>query len=160
MIGSRTDVPSSVLKAIDRTQQKTANNTGGTLALCFNYGGRQELVDAVKTIVAKGTAPADVTDELISASVYQPQIPSIDLLIRTSGEARTSGFMLWRADYAELLFVDKMWPDFTTQDLDAALADYASRKRRFGKWRIIIMNLVYMTVFILAMPRLSLYTKW
>ena len=133
VVGSRTDVPKAVLKSIERTEQKTASNTGGTLALCFNYGGKQELVDAVKAIVAEGTVPIDVTQDLITAHVYRPEIPGIDLLIRTSGEARTSGFMLWRADYAELLFIDKMWPDFTDNDLDDALADYASRKRRFGK---------------------------
>jgi len=133
VVGSRTDVPKAVLKAIDRTEQKTAGNTGGTLALCFNYGGKPELVDAVKKIVASGVSPQDITEELIDESVYNPELPQVDLLIRTSGEKRTSGFMLWRADYAELLFLDKMWPDFTVSDLAGALSEYANRHRRFGK---------------------------
>ncbi len=133
VVGSRSDVPKAVIKAIDRTEQKTANNTGGTLALCFNYGGKPELVDAVKKIVASGVSAQDVTEELINDSVYYPELPQVDLLIRTSGEKRTSGFMLWRADYAEMLFIDKMWPDFTEDDLAGALSEYANRHRRFGK---------------------------
>ena len=133
IVGSLENVPKTVLKAIDRTEQKTSKNTGGTLALCFNYGGKSELVDAIKQIVASGVSPQAVTEELISSYIYRPEIPPIDLLIRTSGEKRTSGFMLWRADYAELLFVDKMWPDFTVSDLNGAFAEYAKRQRRFGK---------------------------
>lgn len=133
VVGSLKNVSKTVLKAIQRTEQKTAKNTGGTLALCFNYGGKSEIVDAVKQIVASGVSPQDVTQELIDASIYHPEIPPLDLIIRTSGEKRTSGFMLWRSDYAELLFVDKMWPDFTVNDLNDAFADYANRQRRFGK---------------------------
>jgi len=133
VVGSRDNVPKAVLSAIDRTEQKTANNTAGTLALCFNYGGKPELVDAVKNIVASGVSAQNVTEELISANVYNPELPQIDLIIRRSGEKRTSGFMLWRADYAELLFIDKMWPDFTVEDLGNALHEYAHRSRRFGK---------------------------
>jgi undecaprenyl diphosphate synthase len=133
VLGSRENVPEAALKAIERTEQKTAGNTGGVLGLCFNYGGKPELVDAIRKIVASGVGPADIDDELVDSYLYQPKIPSMDLMIRTSGERRTSGFMMWRADYAELYFVDKMWPDFTVEDLDTALADYASRHRRFGK---------------------------
>jgi len=133
IVGSRDNVPSAALKAIERTEAKTAGNTGGTLGLCFNYGGKPELVDAIRQIVASGVGPAEIDDETVDAYLYQPQIPSMDLLIRTSGEHRTSGFMMWRADYAELCFVEKMWPDFTVEDFDEALADYAQRQRRFGK---------------------------
>ncbi len=132
MVGSRDELSESVLKAIERTEAKTAGNTGGTLALCFNYGGKPELVDAVRKIVAAGISPAEIDDTVIDAYLYQPAIPAVDLMIRTSGERRTSGFMMWRADYAELYFTDTLWPDFTVEDLDTALADYAQRQRRFG----------------------------
>lgn len=132
-IGSMQNVPESVIKAIARTEAKTAKNTGGTLVLCFNYGGKAELVDAVKKIVASGAMQAEVTEQMITDLLYHPEIPPVDLLIRTSGEQRTSGFMMWRSDYAELLFVDTFWPDFSKEELDHAFEDFASRKRRFGK---------------------------
>lgn len=133
VVGSRENVPKTVLKAIIRTEEKTANNSGGTLALCFNYGGRQEIVDAIKSVVSSGVAPDQISEEVISTYMYKSELPDIDLLIRTSGEQRTSGFMLWRAAYAELLFVPKMWPDFTIVDLEESLRVYATRQRRFGK---------------------------
>ena len=125
--GRRENLPEKVLKAIERTETSTRGNSKGTLVLCFNYGGREEIVDAVNSL----EGPATV--EGISAALYAPEAPDIDLLIRTSGEQRTSGFMLWRAAYAELYFASKHWPDFTEEDLDVALADYASRDRRFGQ---------------------------
>jgi undecaprenyl diphosphate synthase len=127
---SRLDVP--VLRAIEKAEAQTADNTRGTLAICFNYGGVQELVDATKAIVSSGVSPDDVTEKTIREAVYSPEIPDIDLLIRTSGEQRTSGFMLLRAAYAELYFTDTLWPDFDEQALEAALEDYAKRQRRFG----------------------------
>lgn len=133
VVGSKENVPESALKAIERTEAKTAGNTGGILGLCFNYGGKPELVDAIRKIVASGVNPTEIDDELVDSYLYQPEIPGMDLMIRTSGEHRTSGFMMWRADYAELYFSDKMWPDFTVEDLDLALEDYAQRQRRFGK---------------------------
>ena len=74
----------------------------------------------------------DITEEVMSENIYAPEIPDVDLVIRTSGEQRTSGFMLWRAHYAELLFIEKLWPDVTTADMDSAIADYSARQRRFG----------------------------
>jgi undecaprenyl diphosphate synthase len=133
ILGERDGLSKTVLNSLQRTESKTSGNTGGTLALCFNYGGKAELVHAVKQIMATGMSLGEVNQQIIDAYVYQPQIPGIDLLIRTSGEKRLSGFMLWRSDYAELCFVDKMWPDYTVQDLDEALADYANRSRRFGQ---------------------------
>jgi undecaprenyl diphosphate synthase len=133
IVGRKENVPKSVLKAIERTEEKTAHNTKGTLVLCFNYGGKPELVDAVKKIIASDVAPEDITEQTINDSLYGAEIPDIDLLIRTSGEQRTSGFMLWRAAYAEYMFFDKMWPDFTVSDLGAALAEYSQRQRRFGR---------------------------
>lgn len=133
VLGRRSELSAPVLKALEKAEQKTATNTGGTLALCFNYGGQEELVDAVASIVASGIDPTDVTKETIQKALYYPEVPGADLIIRTSGEYRTSGFMLYRSDYAELYFSDLYWPDFSPAELDKALAEYATRKRRFGK---------------------------
>lgn len=132
IIGEREQLSKIVLKAIERTEEKTKDNDGGVLTLCFNYGGKQEVVDACKAAVADGIIVSDITEAVLSNYVYAPKIPGVDLLIRTSGERRTSGFMLWRSDYAEMYFTDILWPDMTSKDIDAALADFASRTRRFG----------------------------
>ena len=132
ILGRRDNLKPVVLKALERTEKKTVDNTGGTLALCFNYGGRQEIVDATRQIVALGVSAEEITEETIAQQLYAPDVPDIDLLVRTSGEQRISGFMLWRASYAELAFVDKHWPAVTTHDLDAILEDYKNRQRRFG----------------------------
>lgn len=130
--GSRDRLDKNVIKAIDAAQSKTAGNNGGTLVLCLNYGGQQEIVDAVNTIITqKLTKPVSVDE--FAEYLYTPDVPAVDLIVRTSGEQRLSNFMLWRAAYSELLFVDKHWPDFTTNDLDAVLKNYANRQRRFGK---------------------------
>ena len=133
VVGSLENVPKSVLGAIRRTEEKTSTNSGGTLALCFNYGGRTEIVDAAKAMLASGVDADALTEEKFHAYLYKPELPDVDLLIRTSGEQRTSGFMLWRAAYAELLFVPKMWPDFTVEDLSECISEYSRRQRRFGK---------------------------
>lgn len=132
VIGSRENVSDKVLAAIDSAEQATKDNTGGTLALCFNYGGQLELTDAVKAIVASGARADDVTPELIAANLYAPDIPPCDLIVRTSGEQRLSNFMLWRSAYSELLFLEKNWPDMTKQDVTDILTEYKRRGRRFG----------------------------
>ena len=132
-LGSRERLSEKHLAALDAAEEKTKNNSAGTLALCLNYGGQLEISDAVKSIVAAGVSPADVTPELISSHLYAPDIPPVDFMIRSSGEQRISNFMLWRIAYSELLFIEKHWPAVTTEDLDAALDDYANRQRRFGK---------------------------
>lgn len=131
LAGSRERLSEDILKAIDAAEEKTKDNTAGTLVLCLNYGGHQEIVDAVNTIVAQ-KPDQPITTESFADYLYTPDVPPVDLLIRTSGEQRLSNFMLWRAAYSELLFVDKHWPDFSEDDLDAALAEYARRNRRFG----------------------------
>ena len=133
ILGRREGLRANVLKAIQRAEEKTANNTRGTMALCFNYGGQQEIVDAAKLLMEQGTDPATLTPESFEQALYHPEIPALDLIVRTSGEQRLSNFMLYRAAYAELAFVDKHWPDFTPADLDAALATYAARHRRLGQ---------------------------
>lgn len=132
VIGSREGLSDKVLEAIDRAEQATANNTGATLSLCFNYGGREEIVDAIKRMMQDGINHDDLDSATVEKYLYQPEIPSIDLIIRTSGEQRLSNFMLWRAAYSEFIFFDKHWPDFDVADLDKALSEYANRNRRFG----------------------------
>lgn len=133
VLGRRDGLRANVLKAITRTEEKTKRNTEGTMALCFNYGGKQEIVDAVRTLSENGTNLQTLTPELFEKALYHPEIPPLDLILRTSGEQRISNFMLWRAAYAELAFSRKFWPDFTEADLDDVLADFAHRQRRIGK---------------------------
>lgn len=131
-IGSREGVPDKVLKALDKAIKKTAQNTATTFGLCFNYGGQHEIIDAVKTMVRDGVNVDDITTEQLGARLYAPEVPSLDFIVRTSGENRLSNFMLWRGAYAELYFPECYWPDFTEEELDAALDEYARRQRRFG----------------------------
>ena len=133
ILGSRENVSDKILRAIDEAEELTANNTSGTLALCFNYGGQLEVVDAVKKIVQSGATAEDITAETITRNLYAPDIPPCDLVVRTSGEQRLSNFMLWRAAYSEFLFLDKNWPDMTKQDVTDILETYEGRGRRFGK---------------------------
>ncbi len=132
VLGNREKLEKKVIRAIEAAETKTKNNTGGTLAICLNYGGHLEIVDAVKQILKEKINPDDLTTEDLSKHLYHPEVPAVDLLVRTSGELRTSGFMLWRAAYAELAFVDKYWPEVTTKDIDQTLDDYSRRQRRFG----------------------------
>lgn len=133
VIGSRDGVDAKILAAIDNAEAETARNTGGTFALCFNYGGQREVVDAVKKIVQSGIAAEDVTEELIAQNLYAPEIPPLDIVVRTSGEKRLSNFMLWRSAYSEILFIKKNWPDMTKNDVAAIMKEYAKRHRRFGE---------------------------
>lgn len=132
VLGSFDRVDSKILKAISEAEAETATNTGGTFAVCFNYGGQIEIADAVKKIIQSGVVGVDVTPELIAENLYQPEIPALDLIVRTSGEHRLSNFMLWRSAYAELLFLDKLWPDMTKDDVTDILKAYRTRARRFG----------------------------
>ncbi len=133
VLGSRDNLSPKILKAIDAAEETTAKNTAGTLALCLNYTGHQELADAAAKMVKEGVNAEDITIDKFAEYLYAPDIPPIDLVIRTSGEQRISDFMLWRSAWSELRFVDKHWPDFNEADLDAAIKDYATRHRRFGK---------------------------
>lgn len=132
-VGSREGLPKSVLKAIDTAVKETAGHTRGTLALCINYGGQQEIVDATKRLLRENIDPKRLSIRDFEKAIYAPDVPPLDLVIRTSGEYRTSGYMLWRSAYAEYAFVDKYWPDFTKHDLKMVLLHYAKRHRRFGK---------------------------
>ncbi|MEP6479149.1 MAG: polyprenyl diphosphate synthase, partial [Rhodoglobus sp.] len=114
----------------------TAGNDVLTLTMCVNYGGRNELTDAVRAIadeVAAGRLkPSGVTEKAIQRHLYAPDLPDVDLFVRSSGEQRTSNFMLWQSAYAEMVFLDTLWPDFTRVDLWEAISTYAARNRRFG----------------------------
>lgn len=132
VIGQREGISKSVIGAIEKTELKTKDNTNGTLVLCFNYGGQQEIIDATKKLIADNIDAKELTIEKFEQFLYAPEVPSLDLLVRTSGEQRTSGFMLWRAAYAEMLFIEKYWPDFRSADLDHVLETYKLRQRRFG----------------------------
>jgi undecaprenyl diphosphate synthase len=130
--GRRDRLPRSLVRTIEEAEESTRNETGIQLILCVDYGGRQELVDAVKKIVTSGMPPESVTEEALSGFMYLPDVPEPDLIIRTSGEKRLSNFWLWTGTYSELFFTDALWPDFGKEDLDAALASYAARQRRRG----------------------------
>lgn len=131
-IGSKVGLSPKIIKSMRAAETKTAHNSAGTLVLCLNYGGQQEMADAAASLVRSGIKAEDITPQHIAKHLYNPDLPPLDLIIRTSGEQRLSGFMLWSAAYAELKFVLKNWPAFTVADLEAVLADYATRTRRFG----------------------------
>jgi undecaprenyl diphosphate synthase len=125
-------VPRRVLKRIDESEELTAKNKRMTFTIAFNYGGRAEIVDAVKAIVEAGV-PADKVDEkLIRRNLYEPDMPDPDIVIRTSGEYRISNFLLWELAYSELVFTEVLWPDFRREHLFDAVREYQARERRFG----------------------------
>jgi undecaprenyl diphosphate synthase len=131
-LGRREGLPEKLVAAMEKSEADTAKNTAGTLSVCLNYGGKTELVDAVKSLIRSGVRAEDVTAEMISSHLYAPDVPPVDMIIRTSGEQRTSGFMLWRSDYAEFYWSAKLWPEFTQDDVDTALAEFKRRQRRYG----------------------------
>lgn len=133
IIGRKEELPDNLKKYIKEAELKTAGNKSGVLQVAINYGGQQEIVDAVKRIVASGVKPENIDPDLINKNLYNPDAPMPDLIIRTSGEQRLSGFLTWESAYSELMFVDKLWPDFSEVDLDQALEEYKKRERRFGK---------------------------
>lgn len=136
IIGSRERVPEDVLSLIDEAVALTANNTAQTLVVAFNYGGRDEIVEAVQKIAADvktgNIEPETISSDIISNALYTADIPDPDLLIRTSGEVRISNFLLWQIAYSEMIFVEKLWPDFNKDDFGKALEVYQNRTRKFG----------------------------
>jgi undecaprenyl diphosphate synthase len=134
--GRRPRLWRSVVTELEDAQRRTASNTVVTLNFCVNYGGRAEIADAVRVIgaeVAAGRLRPDRIDErTIARHLYQPMIPDVDLFVRSSGEQRTSNFMLWQSAYAEMVFLDRLWPDFDRRDLWEAVRRYAERDRRYG----------------------------
>ena len=133
VIGSKAKLGTALLTAIHDAEKLTENNTRGTLLLCLDYGGQQEIVDAVKRIAETGVQPSEITAELIDRFLYAPDVPPPDLIIRTSGEQRLSNFLMWQSAYSELAFTKKNWPEFSELDLERAIKRYSTLQRRFGK---------------------------
>jgi len=125
-------VPRRVLRHMDEVSELTKDNRRMTLVIAFNYGGRAEIVDAVRSLVAEGTPASRIDERAISSHLYQPGMPEPDLVIRTSGEFRVSNFWLWELAYSELVFTDTLWPDFRREHLFEAVREYQGRDRRFG----------------------------
>ena len=130
--GQLAALPDAVLEALKEAEEKTKANTLMQVIVCLNYGGRQEILDAVDKMLSAGVKPP-VTEEVMRQYLYLPDVPDPDLLIRTSGELRMSNFWLWQGSYSEYYFTDKYWPDFDKADLEKAIADYYGRDRRYGK---------------------------
>lgn len=126
----------SVISELRASERATANNTGLTLTMCVNYGGRNELVDAVRAIAADVESgrltPGGINERTLERHLYVPELPDVDLFLRSSGEQRTSNFMLWQSAYAEMVFLDTLWPDFDRAELWRAIQVYHDRDRRFG----------------------------
>jgi undecaprenyl diphosphate synthase len=125
-------VPRGVLRRMDWASELTEHNTRMTLTIAFNYGGRAEIVDAIRSIVASGVQPDRIDERTVARHLYLPDIPDPDLMIRTSGEYRISNFLLWELAYSEIVFTDVLWPDFRREHLEAAIVEYQNRDRRFG----------------------------
>lgn len=132
-LGRLQDLSPDIQKAVRESMELTRNNTRLSLNVCFNYGGRAELVDAVRQIVADGRDPETITEELISSYLYTRDLPDPDMVIRTAGEMRVSNFLLWQSAYSEYYATPTLWPDFGREDLRAVLESYRQRQRRFGK---------------------------
>jgi len=133
ILGSNEGLDAKLVKGLADVQELTRHNTHGTLSLCFNYGGRRDLIEAMRRLVRENVAPEDIDEARIAGALSTAGMPDPDLVIRTSGEQRTSNYLIWESAYSELYFTDVLWPDFDTAELDKALADYARRKRNFGK---------------------------
>jgi len=136
VIGDRSKLASDIQKQVTYVEDLTSENTGLTVIIALSYGARDELVTAARTLAKQVQAgdilAEDITEDVFSASLFTKDIPDPDLLIRTSGEQRISNFLLWQIAYAEFVFVDTLWPDFTKETLLAALSEYSRRERRYG----------------------------
>ena len=131
-IGRRDRAPDDLRRRMENMEDRTELNTRLNLWVAFDYGGRAELVEAARRLVESSVEAQEIDENVFAANLFAPDLPDPDLLIRTSGELRISNFLLWQLAYAELDFADKLWPDFEERDLRNALAEYASRRRRFG----------------------------
>ena len=136
VIGDMTALSEGVRKSIENCMERTKNNTGVTFSIALNYGGRAEIQDAIKRIIRdlkeEKINEEQINEQLISQYLYTEYMPDPDLIIRTSGEQRLSGFLTWQSTYSELYFIEKNWPDFSEEDLDEAIREYNKRTRKFG----------------------------
>ena len=140
VLGRRDPAPEDILAKLADLEESTKSGTAGTVCVCFNYGGHWEIADAVSKILAERVNAEDddestteITPEDVANHLYHPEVPAADLIVRTSGEERISGFLLWRAAYSEFLFLEKYFPDLEFSDLDYIADNYRNRNRRFGK---------------------------
>lgn len=135
-IGARSGLDPDIAGLIEEAESLTAKNTALNLVFAFNYGGREELAEAARSLAREAAAgwldPENITADLFDTKLHSAGFPDVDLLIRSGGERRLSNFLLWQAAYAELVFTEKLWPDFGREDLEAAIAEFARRDRRFG----------------------------
>ena len=132
VIGRLHEAPTDIQRSIRAAEEKTRGGTRMALNIAFNYSGRSEIVDAVRALIAAGVEPRVVDEERLAEHLYTAGQPDADLIIRTGGEQRTSNFLLWQSAYAELVFCPTLWPDFREADLDAAIAEFTLRQRRYG----------------------------
>jgi undecaprenyl diphosphate synthase len=131
-VGRRDRAPDWLREKMEHLEAETAAKSRLQLWIAFDYGGRSEIVDAVRRLLESGIGPEDVDDAALTACLYAPEMPDPDLVVRTSGERRVSNFLLWQSAYAEYVFTDTLWPDFGPAELRAAIEEYALRRRRFG----------------------------
>ncbi len=136
-MGRKDPGPDNVLLALQKLEEETKNGERGTVAICFNYGGQWEIADAMTKILEESRKNPEkynkITPEIVTKNLYHPEVPPCDLIVRTSGEERISGFQLWRASYSEFLFLKKYFPSITEKDCEKILDEFATRSRRFGK---------------------------
>jgi undecaprenyl diphosphate synthase len=131
-IGDMTPLDDALKAKIEKMRAETAGNHGTICNIAVNYGGRDDILHAAKRLIKEGADPDELDEEKFSEMLYTAGQPDVDLIIRPSGEQRISNFLIWQAAYAECVFMDVLWPDFTEKDLDAAIAEFAKRNRRFG----------------------------
>ena len=129
ILGSKKRISPQLASMLERAEKITEHCTGITVGFCFNYGGEQEIADAATIAASEG----EITPETIRKHLYHPEIPDLDMVVRTSGEERISGFMLWRASYAEFMFIKRYFPELEAGDISKIIEEYESRSRRFGK---------------------------
>lgn len=132
LIGDRNKLADNLVKAAESLEREASANTGMWLLLAINYGGRAEILTAVKEIVKSGVSSDSINEDTIKTRLYTSNLPDPDMIIRTSGEMRLSNFLIWQGAYSELIFIKKMWPDFSGKDLQGAIKTYNRRNRRFG----------------------------
>jgi len=132
-IGRLEELPQNLQQAINWAVELTKNNTRMTLSLAFNYGGRAEIVDAVRRLIIDGIPPQNIDERLFNSYLYTAGLPDVDLVIRTADELRLSNFLIWQSAYSEYYFTSALWPDFNKKELERALLAYSQRQRRFGR---------------------------
>jgi len=133
VLGIEAGLTDELIDAAHKAEEATKDLSNGTLCICFNYGGQREIADAARKCVEDGLSPDEVTEQAIADRLYAPDVPPVDVVVRTSGEQRLSNFMLWRSSYSELIFIEKLWPDMRTEDVTAIIEEYGTRQRRLGK---------------------------